>query len=417
MPNERPGWFRFALGAITLPLLLSSLGCSTPIGGKKSKSFRDRVYESLQSTLNSSYQDPLAAEKMAEAEELFASQRYAEARKLFGQLADNKYNPGQMLEKARFLEAESARLQSLYPEAVATYHKYLQDHIGGVYSRQAADRMYAIAEIWLKDTMKDLDEAKAGKSFIALPKMPNFSDPTKPKLDQEGQLVKTLENIAEGAPHAECAEKAMFWAGYIHYSRGRYEDADHYFSTLAEQYKDSPLRAEAVRYAIDAKNRSVGGPWYDGQKSAEALQLVHNLEASQPEYRKEGEKQEWITKQKLSIREGQAERDFESAEYFRRTDRLGSAYFYYELVKRRYPGTQFSDRAIKRLEEIKQTQAKRDEDKANGKVTPLEAVQNGVGRMFGAKPRAEGEPTAEPLRGGPKDKAPPVVQAGGTDGR
>lgn len=390
-------------------------GCTTPMGGKNKskKSFTEQVKDTLQSTLNSSYHDPYATEKMAEAEQLFAEGKYEEARKRFGPIADNTYNPGQMVEKARFLEAECCKLQQKYPEAVATYNRYLKDHIGGVYSRQAADRMFELAEIWRKDLMPDNSSEVKQASW-----MPNFSDPSRPRLDFHGELVKCYENIAEGAPHAECAEKAMFWAGYLHYAKGNYDDADHYFSTLAEHYPDSPLRAESVKYAIDAKNRAVGGPWYDGQKSNEALQLVHNLEASQPEYRQAGAKQEWLTKQKMNIREGQAERDYESAEYYRRTGKYGSAYFYYELVKRRYPGTKWSDRATDRVKEMKQIEAQRAADKAAGKQSTLEQVQEGLDNLFNNKPRPEGVPIDPTVKRPTRPQGAPVVPVQGvTDGR
>ena len=44
----------------------------------------------------------------------------------------------------------------------------------------------------------------------------------------------------------------------------------------------------------------------------------------------------------MSIRLNQAEKDYETAEYYRRIDALPSAYFYYHLVKMRYPGTKYA---------------------------------------------------------------------------
>lgn len=401
------------------PLLLllaaaAGTGCSTPFGKQKGKkSFSEQVKDTLNSTLNSSYHDPNAVDKMAEAEELFAQEKYAEAQRLFGPIADNTYNPGQMVEKARFLEGECCRLQKKLPDAVATYNRYLKDHVGGVYSRQAADRMFVIAEEWRKDVMPENTNEVKQAGWL-----PNFTDATRPRLDFNGELVKCYENIAEGAPHADCAEKAMFWAAYLHYSRGHYEDADHYFSTLAEHFPESPLRAEAVKYAIDAKNRVAGGPWYDGQKSNEALQQVHAMEASQPEYRSDPAKVEWLTKQKMTIREGQAERDFESAEYYRRTNKFGSAYFCYELVKRRYPGTRWSDLAAKRVDEMKAIQDQREADRAAGKQSGLEKFQEGVDNLFNNKPRPEGVPVDPTERRPTRPQPAPVVPVqGGYDGR
>jgi outer membrane protein assembly factor BamD (BamD/ComL family) len=417
MPTARPTPDRRSVALIvTAFALAASVGCTSTVGGKKDKSFRQKVTDSLKATFNSSYHDPDADDKLSRADELFASTDYGLAQKIYADLADNTHNAAQMREKARFQEAECCRLRKKLPAAVATYNRYLQDHPGGVYSTPAAERMFVVAEGWREDVMKDLDASAAGR--WQMPRMPNLSDDARPTMDLEGELVKTYENIAVGAPTAGCAEKAMFWAGYLHYVRGRYEDADHFFSTLAEMYKDSPLRQDAVKYAIESKSRVVGGPYYDPQKSNEALQLVHNLEATEPEYRSDPAKQEWVTKQKLGIRANQAEHDFETAEYYRRSGRAGSAYWCYELVKRRYPGTKFSDLADMRIQEIQRTQTQKDEDRAAGRVRPLEAMQERLDALFSNKPKADAEPSVEPARAGPAGKSAPIVPAGGGfDGR
>jgi outer membrane protein assembly factor BamD (BamD/ComL family) len=248
--------------------------------------------------------------------------------------------------------------------------------------------------------------------------IPNFTDSTRPRLDFNGELVRCYEHIAEGAPHADCADKAMFWAAYLHYASGAYEDADHFFSTLAEQFPDSPLQAEAVKYAIDAKARAAGGPWYDGKQSAEAQALLNKLEASQPEYRRDEGKKEWLTKQKLAVRDGQAERDFETAEYYRRSGKYGSAFFYYELVKRRYPGTRWSDLAGVRVDEMKRIQAKQDADRAAGKVSTLESVRQGIDKLFNNTPPPEGVPIDPTIRKPTRPQPVPVIPVQGVnDGR
>ncbi len=413
----RPQCVLRCLGSLLVLGSLCHTGCRTPRNelGTRNKTFFDQVSDTMKSTLNSSYHDPHAEESLGEAQELFAAEKYEQAQPIFAKLADNTYNPTQLSEKARFNEAECARMRNRLPEAVEIYNRYLQDHPGGLYSRTSAERMYAIAEVWLKETMAD-EEAKRTQGGLSVPKLPNPFDNTRPTFDPEGVLVKTLENITVGAPTSDVADKAMFWAGYLHYIRGRYDDSDHFFSSLVDMYKDSPLRQEAARLAIDSKNRSTGGAPYDGQKSSEALQLVHNIEASEPEYRNDPEKQKWIMEQKLGIRDNQAERDYEFGEYYRRTKRYGSAYFYYELVKRRYPGSRYSDLAALRIEEMKQIQEQKEADRAAGKISPLEALQERVDRIFNKPPTDAGTSpakTAAPLDA----KTAPIVNNTGLDGR
>jgi len=415
MPTIHPRFPRrraaFALAVLAAAALLT--GCNSSTG--KKKSWKDKIYDTVRSTVTNAYHDPDAENKLANAEELWATEQYAEAQKIYGDLADNTYNPAGMTEKARFKEAECLRMRGRLPAAVDTYHRLLQDYPAGIYSEQAATRMYAIAELWMKETLGDLEDKENGRAKVRLPRMPNFTDRSKPAVDQEGELLKTLENIAVGAPNATVADKAMFWSGFIHFSHGRFEEADHFFSTLVDLYKDSPLRQEAARYAVMAKNNATGGAVYDGQKSAEALQLVHNLEATEPQYVQDKDKSAWLTRQKFAIRIQQAEKDYETAEYYRRTEHPGSAYFYYELVLRRYPGTKFSDLSKARIDEMERIKAQREADKAAGKVTTREQIQNGWDKIIDAvtvKPKSdEGVPMKDVITG-PKDKQPTIVPQG-----
>jgi outer membrane protein assembly factor BamD (BamD/ComL family) len=54
-----------------------------------------------------------------------------------------------------------------------------------------------------------------------------------------------------------------------------------------------------------------------------------------------------------------AERDFQLAEFYWRTEHPGAAYFYDEVVQRRYPGTSFAEKARQRVEDVR-TRAARD---------------------------------------------------------
>ena len=419
MPIIRPRPSRrraaITLGVLGLATLL--VGCQSPSGTGRKKSFKDRVHDTVRSTVTSAYHDPDAEAKMAHAEELFVTENYTDSRKIYGDLADNTYNPTGLIEKARFKEAESARMLGRLPAAVDTYNRLLQDFPAGLYSEQAATRMYAVAELWMKDSLADIEEKENGGAKVRLPKMPNFGDRSKPAIDQEGELLKTLENIAVGAPNASVADKAMFWCGFLHFSHARFEEADHFFSTLVEMYKDSPLRQEAAKYAVMAKNNATGGAVYDGQKSAEALQLVHSLEATEPQYTQDKTKSDWLTRQKFAIRIQQAEKDYETAEYYRRTNHPGSAYFYYELVMRRYPGTKFSDLSKTRIEEMERIKAQREADKASGKVSTREQLADGWDRLVGTvKPKADELVPGKEIVTGPKDKLPTNVPLG-YDGR
>src|SRR5205807_3920077 len=106
---------------------------------------------------------------------------------------------------------------------------------------------------------------------------------------------------------------------------------------------------------------SVRGPDYDGRTTAEARELVHQAKTAFPELARD--KGEFLERQLYSINVQQAEKDLSIAEFYRRTGHPGSAYFYYELVRRRYPGTTYATHAQQRKQELR---SKAEKDQGTG---------------------------------------------------
>ncbi len=354
-----------------LTIIALAVGVCTTTGCQGISNLRDKTAKSMRAMLSDSYHDDEADAKMAKAQELYDAGEFRAAQRLFADLADNTFNPHLLAEKARFLEAECLRERRHLTDAVATYHRQLQDHPAGAYREQAANRMYEIAYTeWLeKDVLADIEAEQAGekRSWWQRQRIPNPFDDTRPTFDLEGEALKTLENAHTHDIVGPNADKSLYWCGYVHYMRGRYEDADHFFSQLIENHKDSKLRPLALEMAITAKNLSTGGAVYDSQKAAEALQLVHHAEATDPEFARNQEKKDWLTTQKLGVRMQLAQKDFEMAKYYERTRNPAPAYFYYELVCRRYPGTKYSEMAKIRLGELDKVRQQMEADRAAGK--------------------------------------------------
>ncbi len=361
-----------------LPLLLACLVASA--GCTAVKSLKQKAYESSRGFVSKSYDDPRAAEKMADAERRLEAGEYSAARGVFHDIANNSLNPALMAEKARFLEAECYRQAQKYPDAVDTYHRMLKEHPTGAYREQACQEMFKIADYWLDDTRTEIQAEQDGENMFQHRMKKFFTyDKTKPTLDREGRAMQALENVHVNDIAGPTADKALFWCGFVNFYRGNYIEADHYFSTLIEFHKDSPLRPKATELAIISKNNSTGGSVYDGQKAAEALQLVNHAEAAMPEFN-DPERRDFLTRQKLAVRAQQAEKDFKTAEYHEQTKHPGSAYFCYELVRRRYPGTKYSDLATERMEAIR---ANAEVEAAKPKAGPLQSAVKQVETLLG----------------------------------
>ena len=99
---------------------------------------------------------------------------------------------------------------------------------------------------------------------------------------------------------------------------------------------------------------STGGSDYDGRKTAEARKLVQTAMRSYPQLAHDPEKRKYLEQQLIGINLQQAEKDYKMAEFYRRTGHPGSAYFYYELCRRRYPHTKYADMARERWNSLRE---------------------------------------------------------------
>lgn len=297
--------------------------------------------------------DPKSQEgRLAGAKEFFRLKQYSNAERVFHRLSEDKKNP-QVAEEATYYEAECLRLQGHYPRAADTYVKLLKNFERTAYREQSVQHMYDIANYWLDDTreqMREAKEVKEGKRWFVTPKFISF-DKTKPLIDREGRAIEKLEQVRWNDISGPLADKALFLAGSVKFFNEDYREADHYFSQIVERHNSSELAPQAIELAIISKHMSTGGSEYDGRKVAEARQMVHAALQNFPTLAEK--KKDFLSRQLSGITFQQAEKDFKLAEFYKRTGHPGSAYFYYEIVKRRYPDTKFAEEAAKRMEEIK----------------------------------------------------------------
>jgi TolA-binding protein len=407
--ERRRAWALAAAAA----LLAVGPGCNA------TRSFKQRAGVAANKLLRSNYDDPLAETKLQQAEELFTAGQYEKALPVFRSLADNQGNSAVLAERARFMQGECRFMAGQYPEAADTYYKVLADFAeSGAYRRDCSARIYQICDYWLNDFRDDRDRRVArGESGILRwrPHWPDPRDRTRPAIDQEGRALEALQRVHVHDPNGPFADKALFWCGYVNFIRGNFSEADQFFSELESQYKDSPLRPQAITLAIQAKNNATGGAAYDGQKCAEALHLVHIAEASVPELTSNPEMAEKLTRAKFAIRSQQAEKDFRMADYYQRTGHPGSAVFYYELVRRRYAGTRYAEEATQRQARLVKLMQEGHPDPGNDPLAVAKAKFNEwVGRNKAAeeKDRPRADPNLVPAGG--TQQSPPVPTASGS---
>jgi outer membrane protein assembly factor BamD (BamD/ComL family) len=351
------------------------------------------------------------AKELAGAHDLYRRGDYVQAEKLFHHIADNKKNSPQVAEEARYYEAECLRRQERYPKAGDVYNKMLTDFPNGVHREQAVERMFELANYWLEDTREEIREEREkreGKRWV----VPASYDvvhleKSKPLLDEEGRALEKLDQVSLNDINGKRADEALFLAGSVKFYRTDYREADRYFSQLVEMYPNSRFASQAVELAIISKHMSTGGADYDGRKVAEARKLVDTALRNYPDLA--AQKTEFLERQLAGITRQQAEKDFKIAEFYRRTGHPGSAYFYYEIVRRRYPGTPFFDLATQRMQELRGKL-----EKEAAKPGPLVVAPQKAEPTPKATPPSGSAPAPLELAPAPRPLPPaPVPSAGG----
>jgi len=293
--------------------------------------------------------------RLAGARDLFRRAEYAKAQVLYHAVANETKAQPVAVQEGLFFEAECLRLQGIYPRAADTYNDLLSKFATTPYRDQAVQHMFDIANYWLEDTrkdMKDWEEYKESKRWFFWPRFANW-DKSKPILDEEGRAVEKLDQVHLNDIGGPLADQALFYAGSVKMYNGDWRDADSYFSQIYEHHPNSPLAPKAVELAIMAKNLSTGGPEYDGRKAAEARKLVDAALRNYPELANDPKKREYLERQLAGINLQQAAKDYEMAEFWKRTGHPGAAYFQFGIVKQRYPNTKYVAMADQQMQELR----------------------------------------------------------------
>lgn len=301
--------------------------------------------------------------ELESAKRLFQGKDYRKAETAFHKVANTKKAPLNLIDEALYYEAECQRLQNNFRAAEGTFRKYVKEfRVNGQHVEQANRRLFDIANYWLDDTRREMqayEEIKEGKRRFIMPSSYVHFSKDKPLFDMEGHALQLLEEVGlndirgsirtvDGGPSV--GERALFFLATVKFFREDYREADYYYSQLYENHPNSPLAPKAIKQAIICKQVMNGGTSYDTRPVEESRKLIDRYQSAYPEWTKD---REWLGRQLGSIHLQQSDRDLKIGEFYRRTGHPGSAYFYYELVRRRYPNTDAAKKAEERMRELR----------------------------------------------------------------
>jgi outer membrane protein assembly factor BamD (BamD/ComL family) len=159
---------------------------------------------------------------------------------------------------------------------------------------------------------------------------------------------RMLDQISAGYPDSVYAELAVKTKADHLFKEGEYSLAELEYARLLRDYPQTRYHQFALRRTADAALASFGGVDYDEAALIEAEERYREYRARYPA----AAQREGIDVVLEGIRESRAEKEFAIGRYYEHTRHLNTAVFYYDLVRREWPGTIAATKAADRLARI-----------------------------------------------------------------
>jgi TolA-binding protein len=313
-----------------------------------SKNF-SRATNSVKSLAGQGVDQERAKQIYAEADRIFQAagqldgparqQKFTEAAGTYANAAARWPESG-LEQDAMFMVGESYYFADNYVDAEEAYEILVKKYPSSKHLDRSIGHRYLMAQYWLQ---RSKDDAEAFYSV-------NMTDDSKPWRDTHGHGIRVLDRIRLDDPTSPLADDATLMIANTLFARGKYVEADQYYSDLRRTFPSSEHQFDAHFLGLKAKLEMYQGPQYSGAPLDDAEQLVTQLRRQFP--RQTEEKREVIDRAYAEVRMKKAEREWNDGRYFDYRGEYGSSRHYYELIIREYPGTPHADMARERLAEI-----------------------------------------------------------------
>ncbi len=272
----------------------------------------------------------------ADGEALFRQAKYDDASSLFLKAA-RKWPDSPIEEDALFFEAECQFFSDRYSKANDSYAELLKKYSNSRYLDRSIARKFAIALYWEKSH-------RANPHWVVTP---NFTDKTRPWFDTEGNAIAVWNDVRLKDPTGPLADDAVMATANAYFIDGQWEEADYYYSIVRRDYPKSNFQVQAHLLGLQCKLKKYQGPEYDNTPLKEANDLIDTMLKQFPN-ELQGERERLLAA-RTDLRGQLAQRDWNRAEYFAKSDHIGAARIYYDSIVKEYPGSNVAQLAQDRM--------------------------------------------------------------------
>ena len=256
-------------------------------------------------------------------------------------------------EEAMLLAGQAQMDRGRYYQAYQWFEKLLSAYGGGRYSQRALRREFEIAEAFLTGRKRRL------WGFI--------------KISGEVDGLEILSRVAESAPATQLAQKAMLRIADHHYSRQQYAEAADAYEQFLKLFGKSAQAPYAMLQSARAMYATFRGVKFDDTPLVEAEHRFRTFAQQHPRAAKKANVGQILQ----GITEAQAEKLFETARFYERTDRSKSATFYYKQVMDKHPQSRWAGEARQALARLGGVETPSAETRQARSEKPSSAEQKG----------------------------------------
>ena len=277
-----------------------------------------------------------ARQQFLTAEDHFRRKQYSDAVYYYEEAAALWPN-SPLEEDALFMRAESQFFANAYPDAYEAYERLLAKYKRSKHLEKSVTREFDIGVWWLKMDNKN----------PRWPLTPNLTDGRVPRMNSWSSALQVFERVRLNDPTGDLADDSLNATAGAYFAKGRYSDADYFYTLLRREYPDSEHQFTAHLVGVQAKLRTYQGSVYEGTPLVDAQELVEQILKQFPQLTPDDRARVMELRNKVAA--DLAKRDYDRAVYYANQNRAGAARYYFGLVATSYPGTQMAIQAEQRI--------------------------------------------------------------------
>ncbi len=250
-----------------------------------------------------------------------------EAVKQFEMLIEN-YREAPIAAEAQYRLGTIYEENADYGKAFEAYKELISTYPHSERLNEVVEREFRIGNLYLS--------GKKGKimGLEILPSLP--------------KAVEIYKHIVDNAPYSEYGDKAQFHLGLAYRQMGRFEESMEAFQALLEQYPQSDLVPKARFQLAEVSFDKSAYQFRDQRALDDAATQVDRFLERHPD----SAASEKAARLRQEIDEKNAEKNYGIGLYYEKTNYVQSALIYYSDVARRYPHTQWGQKAMGKMKAL-----------------------------------------------------------------